>query len=194
MLRILSVIAFLSFSVDLGACKIISSIGTVVGTLKEVVSFSSDKFLSNGAPKSCCKPLYKHVLLSAAVHDSWKNGINSRINKMPTFPKYLFKIVKEAWNYSLFGVEVLVGTECFYLFRLSDTPTKIESVCAIAGALAGVAVTLNGIVKIWSYVWPLFRRSNKNWVDDKVGLYWQERGNQRKNEKAKDKTDETLFQ
>lgn len=129
MLKNLSVIAILCFSsqcfsVNLGACKIISSVGTVVGTLKEAVSFSSDEFLSNGEPKSCGKPLYKHVLLSAAVQDSWEDGINSYINKMPAFPKYLFKIMKGVWNYSSFGVEVLVGTECFYLFKLSDTPTK----------------------------------------------------------------------
>ena len=198
MLKSLSVAVILgfsaqSFSMDLGSCRVISGVGAVVGVVKEVVDFSADKFLSNGEPKHC-KPLYKHVLLSAAVRDDWETRASNWINKMRAVPRWILKAAKWGWDISSFAMEILVGTECFYLFRLGDdTPSGVERGCAIAGAVASAAVTLGGAVKIWSYVWPLFRRSDKNWVKDRVTEYFRRRDDERRTEANKDDDDKSLF-
>lgn len=165
----------------------------MVGVVKEVVDFSADKFLANGEPKYC-KPLYKHVLLSAAVQDGWESSVSNRIDKMHAVPRWILKAAKWGWDISSFAMEILVGTECFYLFKLGDdTPTGVERGCAIAGAVASAAVTLGGAVKMWSYVWPLFHYSNSVWKNTKVGVYFGERQTRRKEEKRKDRADALLF-
>ncbi len=73
------------------------------------------------------------------------------------------------------------------MFRLKETPSTAEALCAIAGTAAGGVVDLKGMAKMWSYVWSLCRFSDADWKNEIVSNYLGRKGEDR------DEADERLF-
>ena len=79
------------------------------------------------------------------------------------------------------------------MFRLKETPSTAEALCAIGGATVGSVVALKGAAKIWSYVWTLFRFSNSGWRNGKISDYMRRRRTDRTEENNRDGDDERSF-